>query len=262
MSKIALGIVIGAVLLFAAPAFAVDGVVLINQSTVMAQGGFPYKITQPGSYKLSGNLVVTTAIEEAIEIISDDVTLDLNGFSISCNGSCAGQAILNPCAVSIYSSGIKGFGNNTTITNGSIRGFRSGFGVEMNGTGGLLSDLRVMGNENGIASMPCSYSAAAIIPVHGFVITRCYGIGNSNAGIAAAQSTVTDSVANNNGNAGFDDLGGGSVFINNVANGNGIGLETSNDLYGGNNFNNNGINVNNLGGSVSQNNNSCNGTVC
>jgi parallel beta-helix repeat protein len=70
---------------FTAPAFAVDGVILINQATVMAAGGFPYKITRPGSYKLSGNLVVTTAIAEAIVISSDDVTLDLNGFSISCN---------------------------------------------------------------------------------------------------------------------------------------------------------------------------------
>jgi hypothetical protein len=80
---------------FTAPAFAVDGVILINQATVMAAGGFPYKITQPGSYKLSGNLVVTTAIAEAIVISSDDVTLDLNGFSISCNdpggNGCANQ---------------------------------------------------------------------------------------------------------------------------------------------------------------------------
>ena len=39
-------------------AFAVDGVTLINQSTVMAAGGFPYVISQPGSYKLAGNLMV------------------------------------------------------------------------------------------------------------------------------------------------------------------------------------------------------------
>jgi len=37
-----------------------EGVVLINQSTVMAAGGFPYVITQPGSYKLSGNLTLNT----------------------------------------------------------------------------------------------------------------------------------------------------------------------------------------------------------
>src|SRR6185437_2583451 len=42
-------------------AFAVDGVVLINQNTVIAAGGFPYHITQAGSYRLTSNLVVTTA---------------------------------------------------------------------------------------------------------------------------------------------------------------------------------------------------------
>jgi len=72
--------------------FAVDGVVLINQSTVMAGGGFPYIISQPGSYKLSGNLAATTTptgnyaplgIDAAIVIASSNVTLDLNGFSIA-----------------------------------------------------------------------------------------------------------------------------------------------------------------------------------
>jgi hypothetical protein len=38
-------ILIGTALMFAAPAFAVDGVALINQATVMGAGGFPYVIT-------------------------------------------------------------------------------------------------------------------------------------------------------------------------------------------------------------------------
>lgn len=67
-------------------AFAVDGTVLINQSTIMAAGGFPYKITQPGSYKLSGNLVISTCSTcflNGIEIDADNVTVDLNGFTIT-----------------------------------------------------------------------------------------------------------------------------------------------------------------------------------
>jgi len=62
--------------------FAVDGVVLINQSTVMAAGGFPYLINQPGSYKLAGNLVVPAG-KNGIQISVPRVTLDLNGFSIT-----------------------------------------------------------------------------------------------------------------------------------------------------------------------------------
>src|SRR6266436_6650069 len=73
-------------------AFAVDGVVLINQSTVMAAGGFPYVISQPGSYKLSGNLTMNTTNtgnyrgnDVPIVISSSSVVLDLNGFSIIVN---------------------------------------------------------------------------------------------------------------------------------------------------------------------------------
>ena len=67
-------------------AFGVDGVVLINQSTVMAAGGFPYVISQPGSYKLSGNLVVDAG-KNGIEISVSNVFFDLNGFDISCGGA-------------------------------------------------------------------------------------------------------------------------------------------------------------------------------
>ncbi len=62
--------------------YAVDGVILINQSTVMAAGGFPYTISQPGSYKLTGNLVVPNFVS-GIQISASNVTLDLNGFTIS-----------------------------------------------------------------------------------------------------------------------------------------------------------------------------------
>ena len=80
-----------AIALAPACAFAIDGQVLINQSTVMAAGGFPYVISQPGSYKLSGNLTMTTTasgnyaplgVDAAIVIASSDVILDLNGFTI------------------------------------------------------------------------------------------------------------------------------------------------------------------------------------
>jgi hypothetical protein len=43
------------------PVFAVDGTTLINQATVPSAGGFPYHITQSGSYRLSGNPIVTYA---------------------------------------------------------------------------------------------------------------------------------------------------------------------------------------------------------
>jgi hypothetical protein len=70
---------------------AVDGVVLINQATVMAAGGFPYNITQSESYKLSGNLVVSANVNNIV-ISADNVQLDLNGFTVSGPGTCDGRA--------------------------------------------------------------------------------------------------------------------------------------------------------------------------
>src|SRR5260370_231741 len=64
-------------------AFAVDGVVLINDSPVKPMGGYPSVINVPGSYKLSGNLTVQQAGVSGIQISASNVTLDLNGFMIS-----------------------------------------------------------------------------------------------------------------------------------------------------------------------------------
>src|ERR1700760_2943950 len=69
--------------------YAVDGVVLIDQSHALAGNitpgdspGFPVTISQPGSYRLTGNLTVPDANTTAIQITADGVTIDLNGFSI------------------------------------------------------------------------------------------------------------------------------------------------------------------------------------
>jgi hypothetical protein len=102
---------------------AVDGQVLINQAAVTAAGGFPYKITQPGSYKLSGNLVMNTfpggnysGMDVAILINSSNVTLDLNGFSIMVNdtmGVKLGHPFYGIAEAAAYSQ--------VTIKNGSVR---------------------------------------------------------------------------------------------------------------------------------------------
>src|SRR5262249_30056800 len=96
-------------------AFAIDGQVAINQSTVMASGGFPYRITQPGSYKLTGNLVVPLN-QVGILISTSYVALDLNGFNIQCstNESNPNSNFSSGCIAST------GAIHNIAIRNGSI----------------------------------------------------------------------------------------------------------------------------------------------
>lgn len=103
-------------------AFAVDGVVLINQNsaTVGLGGcdtpGFPITICVSGSYRLSGNLIVPSALGVvAIEIRVPNVTLDLNGFSITTVANTFGTAVN-------YTGPTPG---RITIENGTIFGFVS-----------------------------------------------------------------------------------------------------------------------------------------
>lgn len=122
-------------LALAAPcAFAVDGVVLINQSTVMAAGGFPYTISQPGSYKLSGNLQAPAG-SNGIVIAASNVTLDLNGFTIFGSSIGLGTGVLLSARNSPKA---------TTVRNGTISG--NGLFVDLEGTlsGTVLENLTLI----------------------------------------------------------------------------------------------------------------------
>src|SRR6266567_2659981 len=94
-------------------AYAVDGVVLINQSSALAGNvtpgdapGFPVTISVAGSYRLSGNLTVPDANTTAIEITADDVTIDLNGFSIIGPTVCSGGPPVTSCSPTGSGAGI------------------------------------------------------------------------------------------------------------------------------------------------------------
>jgi hypothetical protein len=126
-------LIVVAMTLIPASVFAVDGTVLINQSTVMAAGGFPYTIAQSGSYKLSGKLTVPAGVN-GIVIDASNVTLDLNGFSIEtppCSDfSCS---FLQGISVPSPQKGI-------IVRNGAISGFPKAIGLDGAGNS-LVEDL-------------------------------------------------------------------------------------------------------------------------
>ena len=115
--------IVASLMAIPACAFAADGQVLINQSVVNAAGGFPYKITQPGSYKLSGNLTMNTSAQSnfpgmdvAILIASNNVTLDLNGFTITVT-DLLGLTLGHP----FYAIAESGAFSQITVVNGAVR---------------------------------------------------------------------------------------------------------------------------------------------
>ncbi|MDJ0788616.1 MAG: right-handed parallel beta-helix repeat-containing protein [Myxococcota bacterium] len=103
-------------------AFAVDGVIEINQAGLDAGGitpsdtpGVPVTISASGSYRLTGNLTSLTQAFPVIDITATDVTLDLNGFSVNV---CPRLACASGFANAIDAFGI----DRVTVRNGRVSG--------------------------------------------------------------------------------------------------------------------------------------------
>ena len=259
MFRSRLPILISIVVLFSIPSFAVDGVVLINQSTITNglpgcpgpnPGNFPIVICQPGSYRLAGNLTVAST-SNAINITSGGVTLDLNGFAIMGPGSCS---LPNGKLLCTGSAGNGIFVNNQSggliqsfaIRNGTVENFR--VGIQINGflgIHGIVEEIVATGNL--ADGMDVIYT----------LVRRCNTSFNGQTGIGADFSTVTDNVANFNNNTGIS--GGSSNVIGNTVNGNAIrGLLLNGGLFGSNELIDDGsLPIEAFDGATDQGNNDC-----
>ena len=138
---------------------ALDGVVRIDQGRALAGGvtpddapGFPITLSQPGNYRLTGNLTVPDLNTTAIQITADSVTLDLNGFSIIGPVTCATE----PTACSGVGTGVGVQAGNGTIhgprgvrvRNGSVRGMGR-FGIWLSGSGSFVEKVTADSNADG-----------------------------------------------------------------------------------------------------------------
>jgi hypothetical protein len=95
----------------------------------------PAVITVQGVYCLTGNLITSIATGSVIEIQTNNVALDLNGFKIG--GLAAGTGT---SAFGIHAANRQ----NITIRNGTIRGFRQAIALEDAGAsqGHLVENIR------------------------------------------------------------------------------------------------------------------------
>lgn len=245
MKKLLMGFVLCSVaMLFSASACAVDGVVLINQASVMAAGGFPYNINNPGSYKLSGNLEVPINTD-AVVIFADGVLLDLNGFVVKGPGTCNGSGSTPPTQCSgngAFAEGVLVLGDNVTVRNGSVEGMAVGvFG------GSLVEEVHVSNNLEGIQTGKA-------------IVRRCTAHNNS-AGIEVFRGVAEANEVSSN-QAGLT-VETGTAMGNSVSN-NTFGFQPRNTVYGNNSFQNNGNDIFVFGivVNVSQNNNICTPGQC
>ena len=115
MRHVSFAIVTALVALTPTVASAVDGIILIDQNKAMTGNvtpgdapGFPVSITQPGSYRLTTNLIVADPNTNGIEISANHVTIDLNGFAIIGPADCSsGFPCANTAATSLRGHGVE-----------------------------------------------------------------------------------------------------------------------------------------------------------
>jgi parallel beta-helix repeat protein len=169
---------------------AADGLTLINPKDV-ARGaitpgdapGFPITITQPGSYRLTANLTVPDLNTTAVEITADDVTLDLNGFSIMGPNVCTPDPTTcqSGPGLGVHAGSLQ-FGivppNRVRVMNGTVRGMG-------------LHGVRLMGE--------------------GTFVEKILAYSNGGPGIVVGDGSVIDS---------FSSLNGGSGIIGAILRGN------------------------------------------
>jgi hypothetical protein len=259
-----LGLLGLAMLLFSLPPLAAakncttdNGVVLISQAAVTAGGicgttgtaGFPVTINGSGGYtsfKLSSNLAALGLVD-GIDIATDNVTLDLNGFTIfgpvSCDVTNSNNvSCIDPCYRCV---GIMSKNNNITVRNGRVQGFQYGV-LLSNGIGSIVDHVGAY--ENSATGIVMSWGAVTgSVASHnsrGFDCTETQlkgnlAYGNGKDGFYVDHGGATGNVSSSNGGWGF-------FFVNSL-----VGLNQMTANVGGS-----------MVGGVSAGNNNCNGALC
>ncbi|MBA1145645.1 right-handed parallel beta-helix repeat-containing protein [Ectothiorhodospiraceae bacterium WFHF3C12] len=227
-----------------------DGAIEINAACVPDgcfagdDPGFPVEIASSGSYVLTSNLAVSDAVTTAIVIDSNNVTLDLNGFTVGGPVECSGTPAT--CSTSGTGIGIDGYPySRIHVFNGNVVGFGD-TGVVV-GTAARLENLRVA--SNGIDGIDVGAGATITgckVIRNGAVGINAYGLeamlelnhslirGNGGYGARVQSGVVTHNRFSHNGDNGLRSYTSSSAaaYAQNIFRGNGDG-SAGDQLQGG-----------------------------
>jgi len=211
--------------------------------------GFPLTISARGAYKLTGNLVISSATTTAIEITADNVTLDLNGFGI-----------FGPGVVGSGGHGIVAVQSNITVMNGSVRGV-GGAGIYLQGNTHRVEDVYV--TSTGYAGIGVGGNSI----VRGSTVILSNASGVSLAAIVTLGggfgSSITNNVVSSNTNAGIYASAGTMVTGNTVRSNSGLGLWLESGAgYGNNVLSGNASGGPQVSGGLQMGPNVCNTALC
>jgi hypothetical protein len=157
---------------------------LLAQDPRMPISSLPFKITAQGSYYLTANLIATGS-NAGITISADNVTLDLNGFSLVGGGSGSVAGINVPAAQ-----------KNILIRNGTVRGWTNGGINASNATNSTIQGIRLSNN-----TAPSTFFNVGGMSVgDGSTVKDCLVANNANShGISVGSAcTVSGCVARAN----------------------------------------------------------------
>lgn len=202
----------------------------INHAIAMAgslpgdAAGYPVTITEPGHYRLTGNLEVPLNVN-AIVVKAPGVTLDLNGYTVSSSVLCQQNASTYQVHCNVANVHDDVFGKSgiyveeealgSVVRNGTISGFR-GHGLVVRAYGGRVEHLRVQSNRySGMwlrvsgAVVRVSDSTAQLNGEHGFdanhtFLERVTASRNGGSGVYNSAGIVVDGHMARNGRYGVE----------------------------------------------------------
>lgn len=172
--------------------------IALGPATTPGDGSHVYRITQPGSYYLTGNISVPTGLN-GIRVEADGVTLDLNGFSVQgVAGSLTGIACGARERIHVrhgflrgLTAGIDGL-QARSLSVESVRAEGCGFvGIRV-GENSRVEDCQANGN-----------SGTGILTYGAGVVRECEAAGNTDGFEIGGQGVVERCVANDNTRDGF-----------------------------------------------------------
>lgn len=162
-------------------AFGADGRIEISQLSFSSP---PYFISQSGSYVLTENITVTNTGVDGISVQADNVTIDLNGFTITGPGAGSGNGISQAWT-----------GRGLTVCNGKLSEWSgaSRRAVFANGQGSRVVGVQATSNTVGIyvgrnaIVRDCTASGNSANGFHcggnGSVVSECVAVDNGQNGI-------------------------------------------------------------------------------
>lgn len=244
---------------------AAEGVIEINDAKIRANGGYPYVISSPGSYRLTSNLVQPDANTDVIRITSSNVSLDLNGFTLSGSTRCGISGAYPTQTISCSPSGTgNGISDpdkhvNVSVSNGVVTGM--GASCVHLGTA-QVARLRVshcnddgiyldVGNDGGVRVDDSLVSDSSAHFVGRVGITLISGtlrngvVANAVTGISVIKlGNIESSVATDNlGDGFFINRGTVSHSVSNYNQGSGIRVLSGGSLIGNVSSHNNGYGI-------------------